>query len=130
MIFVVHEHHASRHHFDLRLEMDGVLKSWAVPADIPETPGVRRLAVEVPDHDLAYADFEGEIPEGTYGAGQVAIWDKGTYVLRKRSPTRIEAELRGRRLKGTYILILFKEERGRRNWLFFRKKDDETAGNA
>jgi len=127
MIFVVHEHAASRHHFDFRLEMDGVLKSWAVPGGIPETAGVRKLAVEVPDHDLAYADFEGEIPEGEYGAGTVSIWDRGTYRLLKRLPDRIEVELHGRRLNGRYLLILFKEEGRRRNWLFFRKKDDAAA---
>jgi len=99
--------------------MDGVLRSWAVPKEPPTRPGVKRLAVQVNDHSLDYADFEGIIPEGRYGAGKVEIWDKGEYFLKERSKDKIVFELKGKKLKGTYCLIKFK---GERNWLFFKKK--------
>src|SRR5512140_2616588 len=96
--FVVHEHHASRLHFDLRLEMDGVLKSWAVPKGPPMNHQDRRLAIMVDDHDLSYADFEGTIPEGSYGAGEVLILDTGQFELRSGSikQGKLEIDLRGR----------------------------------
>lgn len=106
-------------HYDFRLEMDDVLKSWAVPKEPPTEPNVRRLAVEVEDHPLDYIDFQGEIPEGMYGAGKVEIWDKGTYTLKSRDEDKIEFELHGEKLRGDYALIRFK---GDKNWLFLRKK--------
>ena len=116
--FVVQKHKATHLHYDFRLEMDNVLKSWAVPKEPSTMPGVRRLAVQVEDHALDYIDFEGTIPEGQYGAGTVEIWDKGTYTLKNRTDKMIEFTLQGTKLKGNYALIHFKEN----NWLLIRKK--------
>lgn len=118
-IFVVQKHSATHLHYDLRLEMDGVLKSWAVPKEPPTGPGVKRLAIQVEDHPLSYADFEGVIPEGYYGAGKVEIWDRGTYTLKERTDDKVVFELRGERLRGTYYLIKFKGSD--KNWLLFKK---------
>jgi bifunctional non-homologous end joining protein LigD len=118
--FVIQKHYATHLHYDFRLEMDGVLKSWAVPKQPPTEPGVKRLAVEVEDHPLSYIGFEGTIPEGMYGAGKVEIWDKGTYTLKHRSKSKLQFELNGGRLVGDYVLIRF---RGVKNWLFFKKKE-------
>ena len=104
-IFVIHKHFASHLHWDLRLEMGGVLKSWAVPKEPPMTKSVKRLAIQVEDHSLNYADFEGEIPEGNYGAGKVEIWDNGTYELIEKSNKEIKIALHGKKLKGKYVLI-------------------------
>ncbi|HOJ30635.1 MAG TPA: DNA polymerase ligase N-terminal domain-containing protein [bacterium] len=120
-IFVVHEHFAKKHHFDLRLEINGVLKSWAIPKEIPSKKGEKRLAVEVDDHPLEYASFEGEIPEGTYGAGRVSVWDSGHFLLLKKDKKAIEVDLRGEKLRGIYVLLLFREENGKKNWLLFKK---------
>jgi len=116
--FVVQEHHATRLHWDFRLELDGVLKSWAVPKGVPEEPGVKRLAVEVEDHPLDYIDFEGEIPEGEYGAGQVRIWDRGRYALTERGPGKLHFTLFGSRLSGDYVLARM---RGGKDWLMFKR---------
>ncbi len=116
--FVIQKHQATRLHYDFRLEMDNVLKSWAVPKEPPAQPGIRRLAVQVEDHALDYIDFEGIIPEGEYGAGTVEIWDKGTYTLKKRTDKIIEFTLNGSRLKGSYALVNFKDN----NWLLIKKK--------
>lgn len=117
-IYVIQKHDASHLHYDLRLEMDGVLKSWAVPKEPPTVKGIKRLAVQVEDHPVEYANFEGVIPEGEYGAGTVEIWDKGSYVLRERTENKLVFEIQGRRLSGLYCLIRFKDKK---NWLFFKK---------
>ncbi len=118
--FVVQRHDARRLHWDFRLEMDGVLKSWAVPKEPPTRPGLRRLAVAVEDHDLDYIDFEGVIPEGEYGAGTVEIWDKGNFELESRKPEKLVFELRGEKMKGRYTLVHFTEKA--ENWLLFKIK--------
>ncbi|MGC8896468.1 MAG: DNA polymerase ligase N-terminal domain-containing protein [Candidatus Bathyarchaeia archaeon] len=118
-IYVIQKHAATHLHYDLRLEMDGVLKSWAIPKEPPTTPGIRRLAVEVEDHPVEYANFEGTIPEGEYGAGTVEIWDKGTYRLLERKEDKLIVEINGGRLSGVYVLMRFRDKK---NWLFFKKK--------
>lgn len=115
-LYVVHFHKARRKHYDLRLEMNGVLKSWAIPKKPPKRKGVKRLAIEVEDHSLSYATFEGTIPKGHYGAGTVEIWDKGTYSLEKRDKNKIVVHINGDKLTGRYCLIRFKGK----NWLFFK----------
>ncbi|MEM2921996.1 MAG: DNA polymerase ligase N-terminal domain-containing protein, partial [Candidatus Bathyarchaeia archaeon] len=105
LVYVIQEHHATHLHWDLRLEQDGVLKSWAIPKEPPTAPGVRRLAVAVEDHPLEYANFTGVIPEGEYGAGEVKIWDRGTYVPISVKEEKWVVEIRGERLKGEYALI-------------------------
>jgi len=119
--FVVQEHRASHLHWDFRLELDGVLKSWAVPRGPPEEPGLRRLAVEVEDHPVDYISFEGAIPQGQYGAGSVKIWDKGTFRLKIRTDDMYEFWLNGKRLTGKYALVRFKQK----NWLIFKTKTDD-----
>jgi bifunctional non-homologous end joining protein LigD len=124
MIFVVHEHHARHLHFDLRLEIEGVLKSWAVPKGPSMNPADKRLAVMVDDHDMDYAGFEGTIPEGMYGAGQVAIWDKGTYELKAGSvaSAKLDIAFHGKILKGAFALT---KMHGRdREWLMIKKNDE------
>jgi len=121
--FVVQEHHASQLHWDFRLEMaeglkspNVVLKSWAVPKGLPENIGDKRLAVAVEDHPVDYISFEGVIPEGSYGAGTVKIWDKGKYELIKRDSKVIELILSGEKMKGRYTLIKTSGY-GRNSWL-------------
>lgn len=118
---VVQEHHARRLHWDLRLEMDGVLKSWAVPKGIPLEPGVKRLAVQTEDHPLEYADFEGVIPEGYYGAGVVKIWDSGEYELVERTDDKIVFIAWGEKMKGKYALVRMKGSE--KNWLLIKARD-------
>lgn len=119
LIYVIHEHHATHLHYDLRLEMNGVLKSWAVPKLPPKTKGKKRLAIEVEDHPLEYAEFHGTIPEGNYGAGEVKIWDKGNYELLKRYPHKIIFEIYGKKLRGKYCLVKT-TFRNKKSWLFFK----------
>jgi bifunctional non-homologous end joining protein LigD len=131
-IFVVQEHHASRLHWDFRLEADGVLKSWAVPKGPSLDPSQKRLAVRVEDHPLAYATFAGTIPEGQYGAGTVAIWDHGTYeylgpaqkVAEGLAAGRLDVELSGERLRGRFTLLRMKGKGDRKeNWLLIKARD-------
>ena len=119
-IYVIQKHQATHLHYDLRLELNGVLKSWAVPKTPPRKSGVKRLAVQVEDHPVEYAGFEGTIPEGQYGAGTVEIWDKGKYVLKARDEDKLVFEIKGRRLRGDYVLVRCK---GNKNWLFFKKRE-------
>jgi bifunctional non-homologous end joining protein LigD len=114
--FVVQEHHATHLHWDFRLEKEGVLKSWAVPKGPPEKSAIKRLAIEVEDHEINYINFEGIIPEGQYGAGTVKIWDRGTYQIESESPRRIVFNLNGKRLKGRYSLVYLKEKQ----WLLMK----------
>ena len=120
--FVIQEHFARTHHFDFRLERDGVFKSWAVPKGIPTKTGVKRLAVQVEDHALEWGEFEGEIPPGEYGAGTVHVWDRGTYESQEWKPNRIGFVLHGAKLQGRYELVRFKRA-GERVWLIFKLPD-------
>ncbi len=123
-IYVIQKHDASNLHYDLRLEFEGALWSWAVPKKPPKEPGTKRLAIKVQDHDLNYADFEGVIPEGQYGAGTVEIWDKGTFEPIDVKDEKIVFEIHGDELKGEYVLL--KTDMGdenQENWLFFKKKN-------
>jgi bifunctional non-homologous end joining protein LigD len=120
--FVIQEHHATRLHWDLRLERDGVLVSWAIPNGLPEDPGENRKAVHTEDHPLSYYDFEGEIPEGNYGAGQVLLWDQGTYECHKWEPRKVVVTFHGRRARGRYALF---RAGGERDWMIHRMDPPE-----
>jgi len=121
LIFVIHEHHARRLHWDLRLEMNGALKSWAVPKQPPLKKGLKRLAIQVDDHAKSYASFEGVIEAG-YGKGTVKIWDKGALKIIDKKPHKIVFSLSGKKMKGEYVLLKFKtKDNKKNNWLFFKK---------
>lgn len=107
--FVVHKHYARHLHYDLRLEMAGVLKSWAIPKRVPEEIGIKRLAISVEDHPVNYINFEGEIPEGQYGAGRVEVFDEGEYDLIEQTNKKIVFIFKGKKLRGEYSLIRFRE---------------------
>lgn len=111
--FVVQEHHATSLHWDLRLEHEGVAVSWAVPKGLPEEKGVNRLAVAADDHPVSYMGWSGTIPKGSYGAGEVSIWDEGAYDLEEWGDAKIKVVFHGHRLDGPYVLI----HTGGRNWL-------------
>jgi bifunctional non-homologous end joining protein LigD len=126
-VYVIQKHRASHLHYDLRLEMEGVLKSWALPKEPPKEKGIKRLAVNVEDHALGYEKFTGSIPEGQYGAGTVETWDIGHYKLTELKKNIIVFNIYGKVLKGTYCLIKLNPNSDRygkkgKNWLFFRKK--------
>jgi bifunctional non-homologous end joining protein LigD len=120
--FVIQEHHARRLHYDFRLERDGVLVSWAVPKNLPETTSVNHLAVHTEDHPLEYGTFEGNIPKGEYGAGKVIIWDSGTYEAEKFRDDEVIVTLNGRRISGRYALIQTNGDQ----WLAHRMKDQKV----
>jgi len=122
-VFVVHEHHARHLHFDFRLEMEGVLKSWAVPKGPSMNPSDKRLAIMVEDHPLEYASFEGIIPKGHYGAGPVVIWDRGEYAILEGSVDKgkVEFVLYGEKLKGAFVLTKMKGKE--KEWLLIKKAD-------
>lgn len=138
-IFVIQKHDASRLHYDLRLEIEGVLKSWAVPKGPSTDPRDKRLAVLTEDHPLEYSDFEGVIPEGSYGAGTVLVWDTGRYKNVKQDDAgkevpmgrcfkdgHIEVRLEGKKLRGGYALVKTKMGGGANNWLLIKMKDGEA----
>jgi bifunctional non-homologous end joining protein LigD len=127
-LFVIQRHAARSLHYDFRLEMDGVLRSWAVPKGIPLEVGARHLAVHVEDHPLEYATFEGTIPAGEYGGGTVEIWDTGTYELTEvKRDGGLTVDLHGHRLEGRWTLIPAHLDGNPRNWLMIRKHDGHEA---
>ena len=128
--FVVQEHHATRLHWDLRLEHDGVLVSFAIPNGLPEAPKDNRLAVHTEDHPLEYLEFEGDIPKGQYGAGTMRVWDRGTYEVLKWEPRKIEVLLHGERVQGRYALFPIDKDEEPKNWMIHRMDPpaDEAAG--
>jgi len=130
-IFVVQRHDARRLHYDFRLERDGALASWAVPKGIPLEPGQRNLAVHVEDHPLDYATFEGEIPKGQYGAGQVEVWDNGTYELvEQKKDGGLTVLLEGKRLQGLWALVPARLSGDEKNWLLIKKRDEQARERA
>jgi len=120
-IYVIQKHDATRLHYDLRLEMDGVLKSWAVPKIPPVEKNLKRLAIQTEDHSIEYADFEGDVSEGNNEKETVEIWDKGTYEIEESDTDKIVFHINGKKLKGRYCLIRFKGQD--KNWLFFKCKN-------
>jgi bifunctional non-homologous end joining protein LigD len=131
--FVVHEHKASRLHYDFRLEIGGILKSWAIPKGPSLNPADKRLAVMVADHPIDYIDFEGIIPEGTYGAGPVVVWDAGTYETvdpgdpgAQLASGKLAIILKGKKLTGTFALARFARAETGKEWLLMKKKDEHA----
>lgn len=137
-VFVIQQHDASRMHFDFRLEVDGVLASWAVPKGLSTDPREKRLAVRTEDHPIEYADFEGRIPEGEYGAGVVIVWDTGPYEHMSQKDEKpvslkqaleeghVKIELFGSKLKGGYAMIHTRMRGDKKNWLIVKEKDDHA----
>ncbi|MBW3023304.1 ATP-dependent DNA ligase [Candidatus Woesearchaeota archaeon] len=120
LIYSIQKHSATHLHYDLRLEKDRVLKSWAIPKEPPKKKGEKRLAVQVDDHDLDYAFWKGTIPEGSYGAGKVEVWDKGSYEVVEQEKDKWLIKINGKKLKGEYALIRTKLNNNPKNWLFFK----------
>lgn len=137
-IFVIQEHHATRLHYDFRLEAEGVLKSWAVTKEPSLDPAVKRLAVRVEDHPLSYAGFRGTIPEGHYGAGKVAIWDRGTFTNLDPTHTipdglksgKLSFTLNGRKLQGRFSLVRMGGKGKRENWLLIKGRDEHARSES
>jgi bifunctional non-homologous end joining protein LigD len=126
--FVIQEHDASSLHWDLRLERDGVLASWAIPKGLPEVPKENHFAAQTEDHPLEYADFEGEIPKGQYGAGTMKIWDRGTYQCLKWEPRKVEVALHGERLNARYALFAIGDGEDTKDWMIHRMDPPADAG--
>jgi len=117
-IYVIQKHNATHLHYDMRLEMNGILKSWVIPKFPPEKRGTKRLAIQTEDHPIDYANFEGVLPEGSYGAGTVEIWDKGTYKIEENEKDKIVIHINGKKLEGRYCLVRLKGQE--KNWLLFK----------
>ncbi|MFV5686695.1 DNA polymerase ligase N-terminal domain-containing protein [Flavobacterium sp. GB2R13] len=141
LVFVMQKHAASHLHYDFRLEMDGVLKSWVIPKGPSMNPEDKRMAIMVEDHPYDYKDFEGIIPEGNYGAGTVMIWDNGTYTLADKEDTdnvekKLKSDLKdghlsfilnGKKLKGEFALVELKTKE-ENTWLLIKKNDQYASG--
>jgi len=130
-IFVIQKHAARRLHYDLRLEVGGVLKSWAIPKGPSLNPGDKRLAIQVEDHPFEYRTFEGTIPEGNYGAGEVIIWDQGTYepegplsAAEQLERGELKFRLHGKKLNGSFVLVKLKHSRAKNEWLLIKHRDE------
>jgi bifunctional non-homologous end joining protein LigD len=137
LAFVIQKHAASHLHYDLRLELDGVMKSWAVPKGPSRDPAIKRLAMQVEDHPIEYNTFEGTIPKGEYGGGTVMLWDRGTYSYGGSDPDPIEGlrrgyqkgdfkfVLQGKRLRGSWVLVRTRRDpKGRAQWLLIKHRDE------